>query len=76
MMIDSITSCTIFICNLGEIFGPIVAGVSTQFFGFAYGFSIMAGIIFMFLFIYFAVAFKEAPGKKIRSELECSLLAN
>lgn len=75
MLVDSISSCTIFICNLGEIFGPIIAGLFTQYFGFSNGFGIMAGIILLFLVIYFGVAFKATPGKKIQS-LECSLLAN
>ena len=74
MLIDTISSCTIFICNLGEILGPIVAGLLSQYFGFSLGFAFMAAGIMIFLVVYLAVAFKTNKGKKIGSQLDFSLI--
>ena len=74
MLIDTISSCTIFICNLGEILGPIVAGLLSQYFGFSLGFAFMAAGILAFLVVYFVVAFRRRTGKKITTQLGFSLI--
>lgn len=52
-LIDKIAVCTNFICNIGEIFGPILAGVLTEYLGFRLGFITVALITFGFFIVYY-----------------------
>ena len=66
-LVDKISVFTNFICNAGEILGPILAGVLTEYFGFRLGFFVIALFTFgFFLFYYFTMIFKE---KDVKNDL-------
>ena len=63
-LVDKISVFTNFICNAGEILGPILAGILTQYFGFRSGFFVISLFTFgFFLFYYFTMIFREKDMK-------------
>jgi len=59
-LVDKISVFTNFICNVGEILGPVSAGLLTEYLGFRLGFFVVALVTFgFFMFYYFAMIFRE-----------------
>ena len=56
MLLDSVASLTNFFSNIGECFGPIFAGVLTEYFGYSHGFTIISWISFIFFIGYFILS--------------------
>ena len=54
LLLDGIASLTNFFSNIGEIFGPIFAGLLSEYFGYSAGFTIISAfslVLFLFYFI-------------------------
>jgi MFS family permease len=66
-LLDSIAAATNFFCNIGEILGPLVAGILTQQFGFSASFLIIGAITALFAFIYVCISFdfRRGPDKVV-----------
>ena len=58
LLLDSISALTNFFCNIGEIFGPIVAGLLSSYFSFSEGFAII-GVCSIGLALCYAIILAE-----------------
>ena len=66
ILLDRITSLTNFFSNIGEIFGPIFAGLLSDYFGYSSGFAIISGISFILFLLYIIISnLKTYPKNRV-----------
>ena len=72
VLLDSITALNNFFSNIGEILGPIIAGVLSSYLGYANGFSIIGGLYLIFFVVYVLVSgiFERKRTNKVITEIQ------
>ena len=56
LLLDGVTALTNFFSNIGEISGPIFAGLLSDYFGFSTGFAIISGMSFILFLLFVRIS--------------------